>query len=686
MKTTFPLLDAPSTTPLFLKLIFLTTILFILPSTLMAQYVWPAYDSNNIAQFKPTKQINTYEAAAANRAVDGNTNGNWFEGSMSHTHGSKNPWWEVDLLDTYDISSITIYNRTDCCPERINNFSIIVSDRSLGNGTRFNTDSQFFRDSKTFTGNARGQFVRVQLEGDGILGLAEVVVNGTLATKRQKPDANLALGKPARQSGTTHNGAAHLANDGNTDGHYYMGSVTHTENIRNPFWEVDLGKNYLVEKVTLANRTDAGQDRLQNFDIWVTPEIRDPNRNIEPFYSQKDRLEEPIVEFISPTKKFGRFVRVQLRGNNILNLAEVQVYGQEIGELEQDLPTQITTLYTVSTYNNGLEETWPQSSEVATSITEGFDFSRSEETNSSNYWEVSAEVKTSVSVLLHNFDVTLGAKGGGSTSNTQTSNQGLNFAESKTETRADQIPVPANSTVYKIVEFRVAEKPFIYHYGGKSYKFYRIMDKFKPVGAETVLVYPFNYNPGFVFDDDRRISKANYDKILAEYPQKRKPQGGTNTTTTVVSQSSNTPGNVSSNVNNTTNTSMVVNTSIANTNTNTNNTQIVNTSQTSNNTTVGSEWPDEPGYDGFYEILFYPSDDITLEEAKQIATQNSWELASDYELQDAWEFDYLHIEKCGLLADGRIALPIQEPYLDFEPGANIGLATTVVNGFFYTVR
>ena len=37
------------------------------------------------------------------RAIDGNTNGQWAAGSITHTSGP-NSWWEVDLQDTYYIS------------------------------------------------------------------------------------------------------------------------------------------------------------------------------------------------------------------------------------------------------------------------------------------------------------------------------------------------------------------------------------------------------------------------------------------------------------------------------------------------------------------------------------------------------------------------------------------------------
>ncbi|MCH2581527.1 MAG: discoidin domain-containing protein, partial [Planctomycetes bacterium] len=71
---------------------------------------------------------------APGRAIDGNTDGIWGSGSTTHTNNPGAPsWWEVDLLDTYDIDTIRLWNRLDCCSERLTNFTIevIAADRSV---------------------------------------------------------------------------------------------------------------------------------------------------------------------------------------------------------------------------------------------------------------------------------------------------------------------------------------------------------------------------------------------------------------------------------------------------------------------------------------------------------------------------------------------------------------------------
>ncbi len=65
----------------------------------------------------------------AKRAIDGNTNGKWSAGSCTHTaYKQQNPSWEVDLGSAQPIDRIVVWNRTDCCQERLENFTLSVLD------------------------------------------------------------------------------------------------------------------------------------------------------------------------------------------------------------------------------------------------------------------------------------------------------------------------------------------------------------------------------------------------------------------------------------------------------------------------------------------------------------------------------------------------------------------------------
>ena len=60
-------------------------------------------------------------------AVDGNTDGNSANGSVTHTHPDNPSWWQVDLAANSFISEVRVYNRTDCCSERLSNFKVMIS-------------------------------------------------------------------------------------------------------------------------------------------------------------------------------------------------------------------------------------------------------------------------------------------------------------------------------------------------------------------------------------------------------------------------------------------------------------------------------------------------------------------------------------------------------------------------------
>lgn len=143
---------------------------------------------------------------------------------------------------------------------------------------------------------------------------------------------NVALGKPASQKGVGWDGVPSRAVDGNTDGNYGAGSVTHTtEPSYQAWWQVDLGRSVPVDEIEIWNRTDCCADRLS--DYWVMA-------SASPFTS--DSLDEarsaPGVTAIHQQGQAGRptridldgvdarYVRVQLESTvNPLSLAEVRV-------------------------------------------------------------------------------------------------------------------------------------------------------------------------------------------------------------------------------------------------------------------------------------------------------------------------------------------------------------------------
>ena len=84
----------------------------------------------NMAQGKPATQSSTlpgYPTAVAASAVDGNTSGNWSDGSVTATNLDTNAWWQVDLGSSATVNSVVVFNRTDCCASRLNDYWVFVS-------------------------------------------------------------------------------------------------------------------------------------------------------------------------------------------------------------------------------------------------------------------------------------------------------------------------------------------------------------------------------------------------------------------------------------------------------------------------------------------------------------------------------------------------------------------------------
>ena len=88
-------------------------------------------------------QSSLYEKEVPERAIDGNRASNLREGSCTHTNYDLKPWWRLDLLKTYQINTVTITNRGDCCPERISGAEIRIgdslNDKGNGNPRYYNT-------------------------------------------------------------------------------------------------------------------------------------------------------------------------------------------------------------------------------------------------------------------------------------------------------------------------------------------------------------------------------------------------------------------------------------------------------------------------------------------------------------------------------------------------------------------
>jgi hexosaminidase len=142
----------------------------------------------NLALNKPASQASTAYDGVAARAVDGNTDGRWGSGSVTHSEESiTEPWWQVDLGSTTAVGSVELFNRTDCCSDRLTDPVILLSDAPLPADlddalatpgvTVHQVSGAVGESTKVRLSGAAGRYLRVQLPGTGrTLSLAEVVV------------------------------------------------------------------------------------------------------------------------------------------------------------------------------------------------------------------------------------------------------------------------------------------------------------------------------------------------------------------------------------------------------------------------------------------------------------------------------------------------------------------------------
>uniref|UniRef100_A0A3Q2P739 Fucolectin tachylectin-4 pentraxin-1 domain-containing protein n=1 Tax=Fundulus heteroclitus TaxID=8078 RepID=A0A3Q2P739_FUNHE len=252
----------------------------------------------------------SFDFGAASNAIDGNTNPNFIDGSCSHTASQTNPWWRVDLLDSYTITHIIITNRGDCCHDRINGANI-----HIGN-------------SLTLNGAANPLYEKILL----FLDKDSWVVFETFSERieRRSVCENLSLQGKATQSSLYQFGFAYNAIDGNRNNEWGKASCSHTGNDRRPWWRLDLRKTRKVFSIKIVNRVEAVEERLNKAEIRIGDSLDDDGNN-------NPRCAEIIV---SPGKVLyefqcngmeGRYVNIVIPDRSeYLTLCEVEVYGSTL--------------------------------------------------------------------------------------------------------------------------------------------------------------------------------------------------------------------------------------------------------------------------------------------------------------------------------------------------------------------
>ncbi len=156
------------------------------------------FDAGESGALPPDEQVNIAGDGTATqstlgfggnpeRAIDGNRNGVFGGGSVTHTAtGDPTPWWQLELPEARPIARVVLWNRTDCCVNRLSNFRVTLR----GPDDELVFDAEFFPQGDqspspsleiSIPPGTVAQTVRIELlgpnaDGELYLSLAEVEV------------------------------------------------------------------------------------------------------------------------------------------------------------------------------------------------------------------------------------------------------------------------------------------------------------------------------------------------------------------------------------------------------------------------------------------------------------------------------------------------------------------------------
>jgi len=126
-----------------------------------------------------TQSSNYFGTHHAHYAIDGNINQFNNQAIMQHTNDDLfGPWWQGTLNRSTRMSQILIYNRQDCCAERIVGFTLSIlddNDKTVWSWTDTSGTPQSIYTVDT-SASPPGSKVKVKLNRQEYLQMAEVVV------------------------------------------------------------------------------------------------------------------------------------------------------------------------------------------------------------------------------------------------------------------------------------------------------------------------------------------------------------------------------------------------------------------------------------------------------------------------------------------------------------------------------
>ncbi|XP_019630365.1 PREDICTED: fucolectin-1-like [Branchiostoma belcheri] len=143
-------------------------------------------------------------------------------------------------------------------------------------------------------------------------------------------ESNVALGKTASSSSAPASWGPEKAVDGFSGTTVSGGDeCTHTDNVYQPWWKVDLEDIYTVNRVSVLNRGDCCGERLRNFMVRIgLNEDFTRNDQFRETYTATPPNGATVVVYCDKPMA-GRYVSIQLIGrSDHLQLCEVDVFAE----------------------------------------------------------------------------------------------------------------------------------------------------------------------------------------------------------------------------------------------------------------------------------------------------------------------------------------------------------------------
>ncbi|KAA0722795.1 Fucolectin-1 Precursor [Triplophysa tibetana] len=275
---------------------------------------------DNVAFKGTATQSSIYSANVAQYAIDGKRYGSGEAEYCSVTLSDSNPWWRLDLLDEYEIKTVIITARSDCCADQTNGAEIRIGNsvENNGNNNPICAVTSGFLTGYTFSYTCHemeGRYVNVVMTGfTNHLSLCEVEVYTT---------ENLAFKGTATQTSVYMSWLAEHAIDGVR---YEEAFCSGTTTLSNQWWRLDLLDFYNISTVIITAH-NSYLDQINGAEIRIGNSLEN-NGNNNPICAQISGLQSSHTVTYSCGVMVGRYVNVVMTGRtSFLVLCEVEVFG-----------------------------------------------------------------------------------------------------------------------------------------------------------------------------------------------------------------------------------------------------------------------------------------------------------------------------------------------------------------------